>query len=165
MLASKQVSIFQESPIPTIATELDTPTRLRAAVGKLSRRLRPTRAGAEAGLTPTRTSTLMTIVREGPIRISALAAAEGINPTMLSRGIAALVDAGLVERTCDSEDRRAGWVQPTAAGRRIAERMRRERTDAVRIALAELDSADRTVLEQALPALERLAALLSGRRP
>jgi DNA-binding MarR family transcriptional regulator len=164
MLASKQLSL-QESPISTIATELDTPTRLRAAVGRLSRRLRPTQAGAEAGLTPTRTSTLMTIVREGPMRISALAAAEGINPTMLSRAIAALVDAGLVERTCDPEDRRAGWVQPTAAGRRMAERMRRERTDAVRIALAELDPADRTVLEQALPALERLAALLPGRRP
>jgi DNA-binding MarR family transcriptional regulator len=99
------------------------------------------------------------------MRLSDLAAAEGINPTMLSRVIAELVDAGLLERSSDVGDRRAAWVQVTAAGRRLAERMRRERTDAVNVALAALSDEDRRQIEQALPALESLAEELKGRRP
>ena len=43
--------------------------------------------------------------------------------------------------------------------------MRRERTDAVNVALASLPQSDRRRIEQALPALERLAEELKGRRP
>ena len=57
---------------------------------------------------------------------------------MLSRAIAQLVEAGLLERTSDDGDRRAAWVKATAAGRRLAERIRRERTDALNAALEEL---------------------------
>ena len=76
--------------------DLDSATRLRATLGRLARRLRPTEAGAAAGLTPTRVSILLTVVRAGPIGLSALAEAEGLNPTMLSRAISRLVDAGLL---------------------------------------------------------------------
>jgi DNA-binding MarR family transcriptional regulator len=107
---------------------------------------------------------LLNVVRNGPVRLSELAAAEGINPTMLSRVIAELVDTGLLERSSDQGDRRAAWVKATAAGRRLAERMRRERTDAVNVALAALSEEDRRQIEQALPALESLAEELKGRR-
>ena len=80
----------------TLNTDTDTAARLRASVMRLHRRLRPTAAGASAGLTPTRLSVLYTVVRLGPIRLSELAAEEGINPTMLSRVIGDLADAGLV---------------------------------------------------------------------
>jgi DNA-binding MarR family transcriptional regulator len=153
------------APAPAPALELDTATRLRAALGRLSRRLRPTEAGAAAGLTPTRVTILLTVVRAGPTRLSELAEAEGINPTMLSRAISGLVDAGLLERTCDAGDRRSAWVQSTAAGRQLAERMRTERTDAVKLALGGLGDDDREALERALPALEALAEQLKGRRP
>jgi DNA-binding MarR family transcriptional regulator len=133
-------------------------------LGRLSRRLRPTAAGSAAGLTPTRVAILLAVVRDGPIRISDLAAAEGINPTMLSRAISHLLEAGLAERTSDAADRRSAWVQPTAAGRRLAERMRRERTDAVKLALADLAPEDREQLEHALPALEALSERLRERR-
>ena len=73
---------------------------------------------------------------------------------MLSRVVADLVDAGLIERTSDESDRRAAWVRATPAGRRLVERIRRERTDALNQALAGLDEAERRSLEQALPALE-----------
>ena len=119
----------------------------------------------EAGLTPTSSSVLLNVVRSGPLKISELAALEGINPTMLSRVIAGLSDAGLLERRLDEGDRRAAWVGATAAGRRLAERMRRERTDAVNAALAELPERDRRQIERALPALETLAEELKGRRP
>ena len=148
--------------MPSTDTELDTAVQLRRVLGRLARRLRPTAAGAAAGLTPTRAAILLTVVRDGPVRLSELAEREGINPTMLSRAIGALVDAGLVERTCDPSDRRAAWAAPTAAGKRLAERMRLERTDAVKLALAGLEPAQREQLLEALPALEAFAELLKG---
>src|SRR5947209_14575939 len=95
------------------ALDLDTAARLRVAIGRLSRRLRTTAAGSAAGLTPTKISVLLTVVRDGPIRLSALAESESLNPTMLSRVIAHLVDAGLLARTSDDGDRRAAWVEAT----------------------------------------------------
>jgi DNA-binding MarR family transcriptional regulator len=150
---------------PDTTTERDTAVQLRRVIGRLSRRLRPTAAGASAGLSPTRAAILLSVVRDGPVRLAELAADEGINPTMLSRAIGALVDGGYVERTCDPQDRRAAFAAPTAAGKRLAERMRSERTDAVKLALASLEPAQRAQLEDALPTLEAFAELLKGPRP
>jgi DNA-binding MarR family transcriptional regulator len=138
---------------------------LRAVIGRLSRRLRPTEAGAAAGLTPTRKAVLMTVWREGPLRLSELASVEGLNPTMLSRVISDLVDAGLLERVSDERDRRSAWVKSTPAGGRLGQRMRRERTDALNIALDALSDEERRTIERALDALEGLAAELKERRP
>ncbi len=154
------------SPVPMLTNlDLETADRLRAVIGKLSRRLRPAPAAVAAGLTPTRISVLLTVVREGTIRLSDLAAAEGINPTQLSRAIAHLVDTGLVERSADEGDRRAAWLKPTAAGRRLTERIRRERTDALNGALESLRPDERERIVTALPSLEDLAERLKGERP
>ena len=150
---------------PTPILDEETAVRLRIAVARLSRRLRPTSAGQAAGLTPTRASVLLTIVREGQIGLSALALAEDLNPTMLSRAISALVEAGFVARVSDDDDRRAAWVKSTPAGRKLAERMRRERTAAINLALEGLSDAERRAIELALPALEGLAEQLPDRRP
>jgi DNA-binding MarR family transcriptional regulator len=138
---------------------------LRTAIGRLSRRLRSTAAARDAGLTPTAISLLLSVDRNGPIRLSELADAEGLNPTMLSRAVGALGQDGLLRRSSDVGDRRAAWVEVTAAGRKLAERMRRERTDAVNAALEQLPDAARRRIEQALPALEALAEELKGGRP
>jgi DNA-binding MarR family transcriptional regulator len=150
---------------PTTAIDSDTAARLRAVIGRLSRRLRPTAAGQAAGLTPTRVSVLMDVVRRGPVRLAEVAEAEGINPTMLSRVVADLVDGGLLERSSDAGDRRAAWLKATAAGRRLAARTRRERTDALNVALAELSEDERRRIVDALDALEELADALKRRRP
>jgi DNA-binding MarR family transcriptional regulator len=84
---------------------------------------------------------------------------------MLSRVVGHLAEAGLVERTSDATDRRAAWMQTTAKGRRLAERIRTERTDALNLALGELNPRDRDCLEEALPALEQLAEALKERTP
>jgi len=138
---------------------------LRTAIGRLSRRLRSTAAARDAGLTPTAISLLLSVDRNGPIRLSELADAEGLNPTMLSRAVGTLGQDGLLRRSSDVGDRRAAWVEVTAAGRKLAERMRRERTDAVNTALEQLPDAERRRIEQALPALEALAEELKGARP
>lgn len=142
--------------------DAESATRLRAVIGHLSRALRATRSGRDAALTPTRISLMLSIDRTGPIRLSELGESEGINPTMLSRSVTQLVEAGLVERTSDSADRRAAWVQATDAGHALAERMRQERTEAINTALAGLVPSERRMLEQAIPALEALAHELRG---
>ena len=150
---------------PAAALDLETAARLRAVIGRLSRRLRPTEAGRAAGLTPTRRAVLFTVTREGPLRLSELASAEGLNPTMLSRVISDLVDAGLLERVSDERDRRSAWVKVTPAGRRLAEGMRRERTDALNVALEALSDEERLRIELAIEALEGLAEQLKDHRP
>lgn len=153
--------------MPSVATtpELETAARLRTAIGRLSRRLRTTAASRDAGLTPTAISLLLGVVRSGPVRLSELAESEGINPTMLSRTVAGMVQDGLLDRSSDEGDRRAAWVEATAAGRKLAERMRRERTRAVDQALETLSEPERRHIEKALPALEVLADALKGSRP
>lgn len=105
------------------------------------------------------------MVRSGPTRLSELAESEGVNPTMLSRSVGGMVEKGLIRRSSDEGDRRAAWVEATATGRRLAERMRRERTEAVNAALIGMSASERRRIEQALPALEALADRLKGRRP
>jgi DNA-binding MarR family transcriptional regulator len=152
--------------LPTTTTsqlDINAVSRLRATVARLNRRLRPTSAGIAAGLTPTKATVLLYVVREGPIKLSELAEAEGLNPTMLSRVVSHLTETGLVERSSDEGDRRAAWLTATAKGKRLAERMRRERTAALTSAVETLTDAQRADLERALPALEQLAEALRHR--
>jgi DNA-binding MarR family transcriptional regulator len=137
----------------------DASERLRAVVGRLSRRLRETRAGS--GLTPTQISVLFSIVRLGPLTMTGLAEREALNPTMLSRVVAGLCEAGLVERSSDPSDRRVALAAPTAAGRRLRERIQRERSDALALHLTALEPAEQEAILAAIPALEALAERLA----
>ncbi len=158
----------QRSPAIAPATttpELETAQRLRQAIARLYRSLRVTDASRAAGLAPARVSALLNVDRNGPLRLAQLAVDESLNPTMLSRMVGDMVDDGLLERTSDADDRRAAWVQVTAAGAELATRMRRQRTEAVTAALGELEPAEAQLIEAALPALEHLVQALREHRP
>jgi DNA-binding MarR family transcriptional regulator len=146
----------------TQVVETDVAQRLRSAVMRLSRLLRPTEAGLAAELSPTRVGVLFSAVRDGPVRLAQVAADQGLNPTLLSRTVASLTEAGLVRRWPDPEDRRTAWVEATDAGLALAQRIRRERAAKVNLALAELSPEDRERIEAALPALEALAEGISA---
>lgn len=146
------------------AIEMDTATRLRIAVMRLARLLRSTEAGLAADMTPTRVIVLLNAVRNGPVRLAQVAEEEGLNPTLLSRTVATLVDHGLLVRSADADDRRSAWVEPTPAGRQLAARIRAQRTRAVETAMAGLAEEDRRALLAALPALERMAERLGESR-
>jgi DNA-binding MarR family transcriptional regulator len=150
---------------PAEALDIETAARLRTVIGRLSRRLRSTAAARQAGLTPTKISVLLTVARTSPTRLADLGALEGLNPTLLSRVTTELVAAGLLERSSDPDDRRAAWIKISRAGRRLAERMRTERTEAVNAASRGLTAEECRRLEEALPALEALAEELKERRP
>lgn len=129
-------------------------------IGRLARRLRPTVAGSN--LTPTQTSVLFTIVRLGPLGLSEVAEIESVNPTMLSRITAQLCDAGLIHREASPGDRRAALVKATPAGRRMRERIHKERTAALAEHVEKLDEKQQKALWAALPVLEALAEQLPG---
>lgn len=143
--------------------ELDAAARLRVAITRLSRRL--SRTGSELPLTATEMAVLSTTARKGPIGLGRLAADEALNPTMLSRIVRSLEAAGLVAREEDPDDRRAASLALSAKGRRLVERIRTERADALNGALDRLGGDERARLLEALPLLEALAEELRGDRP
>lgn len=131
---------------------------LRALIGKLSRRLRPTQAGA--GLTPTELSVLATVARRGPLRLAQLSQVEGVNPTMLSRIVAKLGREGLIARQQDPLDGRAARLIATDRGRKLQRRIQAERNDVLGQRLQALTRAQLQQLTSAIPALEALAESL-----
>ncbi len=149
--------------MPVKQDSTDTTQRLRVAVDKLSGRLRSTEAGS--GLTPSQTSILFTVVRLGPLGPSEISEIERINPTMLSRIIAQLCQAGLISRGADPGDRRAALVKATPAGQRLRKRIHRERAEALQQHVGKLSDFQREQLWDALPVLEALAEQIPRRRP
>jgi len=108
---------------------------------------------------------LVAAERRGPIRLSDLASFAGLNPTMLSRLVPRLEEAGLIRRLPDEADRRVCRVETTPRGRALLERIRSERNDVLSRRLSELDERDRDAVWAALPVLEELAERLGGRVP
>jgi DNA-binding MarR family transcriptional regulator len=137
--------------------------RLRIAVARLSRRLRPT--AAAGSLTTTEVDVLVAIDRRGPLRLSDLAGFAGLNPTMLSRLIPRLEVAGLMRRLVAEGDRRVCRVEITTKGRRLLERIRSERNDALSRLLSDLAAHDREALARAVPVLEVLAERMLEQQP
>ncbi len=132
--------------------------RLRKAVMFTARWLRA--GSATESLSPAQSGVLATLERTGPCRPGDLAAAEALNPTMLSRVIKHLESAGLVQRDPDPADGRAYLVRATREGRRLVRRLRAHRRELVGERLDELSPEHVRLIMAALPALEALA----GRR-
>jgi DNA-binding MarR family transcriptional regulator len=143
-------------------SELNT-ARLRIAVARLSRRLKPT--AAAGSMTTTEVDVLVAIDRHGPLRLSDLAGFAGLNPTMLSRLIPKLEVAGLMRRLVAEGDRRVCRVEITTKGRRLLERIRSERNDSLSRLLGDLAEADRQTLAAAVPVLETLAERMLEHAP
>ncbi|WP_217923699.1 MarR family winged helix-turn-helix transcriptional regulator [Miltoncostaea oceani] len=135
--------------------------RLRNAIMRTGRRLRTT--ASEEGLTATQSSVLATLVRQGPTGAGELAAAEAVNPTMLSRVLAHLEEAGLATRAPSPDDARCTLARATPAGRRLVARLRARRAALLLERIEELDPAHVAVLLDALPALEALARVDEAR--
>lgn len=138
--------------------DADDVARLRVALARIARQL--DRQSRDDVLTRTQVSALATVARLGPMRISELAEIEGVNPTMLSRIVGKLEDAGLLRRRPDPTDGRAARVEVTDAGADLHERLRAERTRLLAGRLAALPDAHAAELLAALPALESLARQL-----
>ena len=100
--------------------------------------------------------------RGGPLRAGDLAEAEAINPTLLSRVVGRLEEAGLVARARDPEDGRAALVEVTKEGRRAMRRLRARRNKVLSARLSGLPANQVDALLFALPALEALSSAESS---
>lgn len=158
-----QVDRVVTMTLPPEATAQDdeVAARLWTAVARLSRRLKPTKAAGS--LTTTEVDVLGMVAHHGPVKLSKLAEVTGLNPTMLSRIVAKLEDLGLLRRLGDATDGRVCKVELTTTGRRLHERVRRERRARLSRELDGLPDKDRTAVEAAVTALERLAEQLLER--
>jgi DNA-binding MarR family transcriptional regulator len=72
-----------------------------------------------AGLSVSASLLLNRVDREGPTRLTALAAAEGISQPAMTQLIQRMERHGLVERLSDPDDRRAALVTVTEVGRAL----------------------------------------------
>ena len=134
---------------------------MRAVIGRMGRGLRQTQAGTE--LSPSQYEVLATVTVRERVRLSDLAEIEGLNPTLLSRIVGKLEEKELVSREQDADDRRVAHVSATPKGRELLARIRSERTDALSLALDNLDEAELEALIEALPVLESLAKTVRER--
>jgi len=130
-------------------------TRMRRVIGRLARLLNA--APVSENLTPTQASVLGLVAHRGPLGMTELAEIEGLNPTMLSRVVAKLVEDGLARRLPNPADQRAVQLQATDRGLDVHERILASRTTTVARILDGLSPDVTEALLDALPALEALA--------
>ncbi|TPG35241.1 MarR family transcriptional regulator [Mycobacterium hodleri] len=106
------------------------------------------------------------VCREGPLRLTTLAAKEGISQPSMTQLITRLERDGLVARLADPEDGRAALIGVTDHGRDVIDerrRVRRERlTELLETLTPEEEDALRLSARVAFPILSRLTANAEG---
>ena len=114
----------------------------------------------QAPLSLTAALTLSRLNKEGPIRLTTLAAAEGIAQPSMTQLIQRLERQGLATRINDPEDGRAALVNITKAGRALLDARRRARPDRLAELLKAVSPEDEAALtlaaHVALPIIRRL---------
>ena len=129
---------------------------LRVVVSRLRRRLRELYDTRD--LTPSQTSVLTRLGKDGPASASALAAAERVRPQSVAATLAALDERGLIHRRPDPGDGRRHLISLSAAGREFFEDKRRASEEWLSQALQDrLTEAERHTVIQALALLDRLS--------
>jgi len=120
------------------------PPELGALIGELMKHVNRRSAGEtlailnDASLTLPQLVTMHILDRGGVRTVSAIASALRLSPAATSHLVDRLVVAGFAGRIEDPDDRRQKRVTITAAGRRLVERVERERTREMTDAVAGL---------------------------
>lgn len=142
--------------IPTSATR--AASEIRTGFTRLRRRLREV-AGL-GDLTPSQTSVLSRIERDGPASASELATAERVRPQSMAATLAVIHEKGLIRRTADPGDGRRQVISLTEVGQETVLGSRREREEWLARSLAEhFTEAERQTVLEAFVLLERLVDL------
>lgn len=130
-------------------------SRLRLAVVRLNRRLRAQRTSEDLSLT--QISALSTLHKCGPMTPGKLAAKEGVQPPSMTRVIAALEEAGYVERNPHPTDGRQAIVSISGKGFDYVHATISAREAWLDERLAELSGEEREVLSRAAEIIDRMA--------
>lgn len=129
----------------------DTADSLRRAIVRTSRRMRHEAGGP---LTPTQLATLASVWRSGQATPGSLADAEGVRRPTMTRVLAHLEEAGMVERRTDPADGRCSLVTITEAGRACLDDQRSRKSAWLVRMLDRLPPEDVATLERAAAILE-----------
>lgn len=135
------------------AVDAASAARLRLAVMRLARRLRQQ---APEGVTPSQLSAMSTLDVRGPLTLGELAEAERVRPPTMTRVIAGLEEAGLVERIRDDRDRRCTRATLTKLGSTFVERSRTRKTAYLVGRLKRLTDEEVATIERATEILEKV---------
>ncbi|MFJ5886639.1 MarR family winged helix-turn-helix transcriptional regulator [Kitasatospora cineracea] len=130
--------------------------RLRLVIARLNRHLM--QASDRQEFTFAQQSALARIEQHGPIRLGELAALERVAAPSLTRTVASLVEARLVNRVPDPSDGRSALVELAPEGVELLAHIRRRRSELLARRTAALTEPERRTLMAALPVLERLVA-------
>lgn len=129
--------------------------RLRRASTALARRLRSLRAGH--GLPAAKLSVLGCLERaQSPLTAARLAELERVQPQSLTRTIAELDAAGLIQRREDESDRRALLIEITQKGHELVAEDALRQNQWLADAMAQLTRAELDLLAIAAALLEQL---------
>jgi DNA-binding MarR family transcriptional regulator len=107
----------------------------------------------------TSASTLATLDRTGPRRITDLAAVEGVTQPAMTTLVRVMEESGLVERRGDPSDKRITLVCLTETGASYVRTRRQAGVDAFERLIDELSGDEIEALVAALPALKHLTEL------
>ena len=128
---------------------------VRTVIGRLRRRLKETYD--TEGLTPSQTSALSRLSKDGPASTSELAAAERVRHQSMAATVAVLDERGLVERRPDPADGRRQLLSVSPTGRAFLEDKRRASVEWLARSLQEhYTESERQALLEALGLLDRL---------
>jgi DNA-binding MarR family transcriptional regulator len=137
-------------------TDSGLASELRFSVARLSRRLRAERE-PDNPLSVASLSALGMLFREGECTVGELAAHERVQPPSMTRTVNCLVEDGYVVRRPHETDGRQVLVDVTEKGREILLADRRRRDAWLTRRLRELTPAERALLREAAPLIQRLA--------
>lgn len=102
---------------------------------------------------------------EGPLRISELAQREAMTQPGVTMLVNRLAEAGYAERIPDPTDRRAALVRITPDGEAVLLARHADRAAVLRERMSALSDHDQQLISAALPAIERLIATSTDRKP
>jgi DNA-binding MarR family transcriptional regulator len=136
-------------------------TELASAIESLARVV--IRLPSSSPMTLTAAATLTSLEREGPTRLSELAAREGTTQPTMTQLVTRLEKEGLVTRNADPDDGRAVLVAITPGGVEAVGERRSERAEGLRELVAQLPRHEQRRLSEAATAIERLARLARSR--
>jgi len=113
--------------------------------------------GLQPELSDTQLAALAALEKHPGMTPSELAEHEKVQPPSITRVIASLEDRGLIRRMPHSTDRRQVVLSVTDQGRDVVRKLRQLREAWLARRLRELTPAERAVLREALPILEKLS--------
>ncbi len=119
---------------------------------------------AKARLSGAGLNALRLIARNGPIAGTEVARQLGVDQSTASRQIRPLEDAGLITRTTDEADRRVAWLEATADGRAVLDRIHGQRRADAELVLADWSDEDVASLAQLLERFKASMLDSSARR-